>query len=649
MAATRRIKSAPQGAKGPTTVMVRAAEVPVAVTEAPANDDQDFKYIRNLYTGMKTNGERYKPLWDKISKSTGISVEPDYMWTNQLNKEVQLDEWVDDPTSAVSVNQAGDYLVGIMWETGENVFTLKPSRYVTELVDAAVVKDWYAYATSQTLYHINHPDTNFVGCLQPYSYDQFAFGNGGIGLFKNQAFLRGVDENCIIARQYGIDNTRIDEGKSGACDYGFAMYHWNVSRIVGEFCGSSGGVLDAALDSMPKPIADAYRQGNLNTEFDLVFLWLPRDDYDPKLLGKRGFKYRGVWFMDQGNNANRIFCEENFRERPINWTRMIKVRGEKYGRSSGTLLLSTINSVNYAFAITQEILEKMADPALGSYGNAIFGDNVLDTTSGGLTIFNQALMQGNQPPVFQLHDVGDPSAIIKWFIPYLNDKVTSAFKIDALLDFNSDHEMSATESLQRYNIRGKSLAGILIRQKNELLIPSVRRAVSICWECGELGVNANQNKARAQKLKQANQNNRIIPPQVLQVFRAGKPWYEIEFNNELEKLLKSQKIQALVQLIQGITSIAALYPDIIHAIDWYELLKALNDNLDIDQKIVVSANDFKDTIAKAAQAKAAAMQQSMNAQTAATANDAAGAQKANAQAGAIRNGQTQSAGINTNV
>ena len=42
-------------------------------------------------------------------------------------------------------------------------------------------------------------------------------------------------------------------------------------------------------------------------------------------------------------------------------TRMIKVRGEDYGRSSGTILLSTIGYVNYAFAITGEILEKMAE------------------------------------------------------------------------------------------------------------------------------------------------------------------------------------------------------------------------------------------------------------------------------------------------
>lgn len=611
----------------------------------PENPDEDFKKVWETYTQMKANGERYKPLWDRISQLVGISVEPDYQWTNYLIKSRQLDEYVDDPTSAISVNQAGDYLVGIMWETGENVFRLKPSRYVTALVDPAVVKDWFCYATDQVLYHMNHPDAGYVAALQPYAYDQFAFGTSGIGIFKNQAFLRGVDENCLVARNYGIDNTRIKEGKGGSADYGYAIYHWSVARIISEFCMPRGTFDQIAFTNMPEAIQNAWNSRNLITEFDLVFLWMPRDDFDPKLLGNKGYKWRGVWFMNTGNASNRIFCDESFRERPVNITRMIKVRGEDYGRSSGTMLLSSIGSVNYMFAITQEILEKMANPALGAYGNAIFGDSVLDTSADGLTIFNQSFATNPNNPVFQIHDVGDPKGIIEFLLPYLNEKITTAFKVDALLDFNSAKDMTATESLQRYNIRGKSLSGILVRQKNERLIPDVRRGVSICWECGELGINAAHRQDDATRLKKLGQHRRIIPPEVLQVFAEGKPWYELEFNNELEKLLRTQKVQDLVQLIQGITAIAALYPDIVHAINWYDLLDALNDNLDVNTKIMVSAQDFKKVIADAAQARAQQQKIESAAAMAGAAKDGASAQQSNAQAGAIRNGQTNQAGI----
>lgn len=632
--------------------MVTAA--PLGTPPAPSVPNQtntgdinsvDFKKIYRIYTELKANGERYKPIWDRISQVTGITVEPDYMWTNQNVKSRQLDEFVDDPTSAISVNQAGDYMVGIMWETGENVFKIKPSRYVKAQVDEKVVQEFYRYATEQTLYHMNHPDCGYVAALQPYAYDQFSFGTSGVGLFKNQAFLRGIDQNCMVARNYGIDNTRIKEGKSGSPDFGYAIYHWTCARIIEEFCMPNGTVMQEQLSQMPQGIQNAWTQQNLTQEFDLVFLWMPREDFDPKLLGRKGYKWRGVWFMDTGDAANRIFCEESFRERPVNMCRQIKVRGEDYGRSYGTLLLSSISSVNYMVAITQEILEKMANPALGAFGNAVFGDSVLDTSADGLTIFNQQFAANPQLPVFPIHDVGDPSDIIKWLIPYLNDKITTAFKVDALLDFNSAKDMTATESLQRYNIRGKSLSGLLIRQKNERLIPDVRRAISICWECGELGVNASKHPSAAAKIPPAAKARQIIPQAVLDVFQSGKPWYELEFNNELENLLRTQKIQNLVQMIQSITAVAALYPDIIHAIDWYQLLKDINDNLDIDAKIMVSADEFKAIIAKAAsdraqQAKAANMQQMAGA-----AKDGATASQLMASAGEIRNGQAKAAGI----
>jgi len=394
---------------------------------------------------------------------------------------------------------------------------------------------------------------------------------------------------------------------------------------------------------MPQAVQKAWQNKNLNDEFDLVFLWMPRDDFDPKLMGRRGFKWRGCWFMDGGNTNNRIFCEESFRERPINAARMIKVDGEEYGRSNGTLLLSSIGLVNYAFAITTEILEKMARPPLGAFGNAIFGDGVLDTSADGLTIFNSAFMGSSQQPVFKVHDVGDPEPIIKFLIPYLNKNITTGFKVDMLLDFNSDATMSATESLQRYAIRGKSLSGMLTRQKNERLVPDVRRGVAICWECGELGINADKLPEHAEQLKSISRGDAIIPPAVLQCFAAGKPWYEIEFNNELERLIRTQKIQDLIQLIQGITAIAALYPDIVHAIDWYALLLELNNNLDISSQILVSAQKFKSIIEEAAKARAAANQAQMMQVGAAAAKDASQAQLTGAQTGALKNGQVQGA------
>ena len=565
---------------------------------------KDFQNVQKLYTDLKTRWERKRPEWNDIAHFVGIAVDPDYVYNQGSNSDNarDLDEFVDDPTAAISVNQAGDYLLGVMWGTGDNVFDIVPSRYVTELVDPATVEEYYSFATDQTLYHMNHPDAGLSTSLRPHSYDQFSFGTSGVGCFKNNDFETRVSENALIFSQFGIDNTMIDEGKSGQVEFVFVNYNWKVNRIVGEFGTTDGAIDPAKLAKLPKKIMEAYTANDYNQQFQIVFGFYPREDFDPKFKGKRGTKYRGVWFMDDQNDGEPFF-EEDFAERPIAMARAIKVRGETYGRSSGTMLISTIRSVNFMVGTAIEITEKMSSPSLGVMNNALFGDSALDTSPDGLTVFNQAMATSGNP-IFPIHDVGDPSAILNFLVPYLNEKIVTAFKVDALLDFSSAKEMTATESLQRFAIRGKSLAGMLLQQKNELLVPISKRSISVLLSVGELGVDANVDTERASKLKKLGKSNRIIPQAVLDVIESGRPWYELRFNNELEKLTRTETVQNLVQMIQAVTAIAALYPQIVAAVDWYQLLKDINDNLDANSQIMMSADDFAEIIDQQAQAQA---------------------------------------------
>jgi hypothetical protein len=593
--------------------------------------ETEYQNIREMWTSMKTLGDRYKPVWDDISNYAAITVEPDYLWNNNQNKSQQRDEYVDDPTSALSVNQAGDYLIGIMWGSGEEVFDLIPSRYVLEFAESSDVEEWFKFATAQALYHMNHSDSGFHTALSAYAYDQVSFGTSGLGCFVNDDFRNQLADNALTFRNYGIDNTRIAEGKNGIPETVGCSYHWKTSRIVGEFAMTNGVIDGKKFAKLPKSVKECYNSNKLNEEFDIVFMVYPRMDYNPTKIGKRGTRYRGVWFMDD-KDSNNFFYEEDFSTKPIAMARQVKVRGETYGRSSGTLLLSSIKSVNFMVSTVIEILEKMANPSLGMFNNAIFGDNVLDTSANGITVFNTALMSGQKDPLFPLYDVGDPSGIINFLIPYLNDKITTGFKVDALLDFSNSKDMTATESLQRYNIRGKSISGMLRQQKIEGLEPVIKRSVSLLMSLGELGVNPAQDKERARALFERGKNNRVIPEAVLEVIKSGKAWFEIKYNNEMEKLMRTEVVQNLLTVIQSITAIAALQPDIIQAVNWYKLLKDINDNLDYNNQILWSESEFKENIARAAEARATAMQLQAGQAGASIEKDMAQANKTNIEA-----------------
>lgn len=566
---------------------------------------QDFKTIYEMYLEMKAEAKKYKPLWDSIAKFSGIGVDPDYIFSDKGNKSDDLDAYVDDPTSALSVNQQSDYMIGIVWGTGDGVFQLRPSRYVLELAEPEDLADYYDFITEQVLYHMNHSEAGLHTALRAYMADQAAFGTSGIGAFPNNAFKERIEDHANIFRSYGIDNMVGDEGKSGKFDKVGVIYRWKLSRILSEFCTQDGAITDQSIEVMPDPIKQAYKNKRMNEEFNLVYMQLPRENYDPKLRGVNGTRYRGVWFMDSGPNSkgNNIFYEEAYHEKPIAVCRQIKVRGQVYGRSSGTMLNSTIRAVNFLVGLVIEITEKMSNPALGMFNSAILGDAILDSSPNGLTIFNQ-LAASSQRPVFPLHDVGDPSEIVKFIIPYLNEKITTAFKIDLLLDFSSAKNMTATESLKRYAIRGKSLSGMLQQQKIELLEPLTRRCISILDNMNELGYNADTDQDRIKKLKKVNQAKRIIPPAVLQVKKDGRAWFDIRFNNELEKLTRTEAVEKLIQVLQTVTAIAAVYPQITMAVDWYKFLNDINNNLDGSNQILIGENAFKAEIDKMAKQQA---------------------------------------------
>lgn len=87
------------------------------------------------------------------------------------------------------------------------------------------------------------------------------------------------------------------------------------------------------------------------------------------------------------------------------------------------------------------------------------------------------------------------------------------------------------------------------------------------------------------------------------------------------------------------TAIAALYPPIVEAIKWYDLLKALNDNLNPNEQILVTAVEFKKIIQQAAQRQQMAQQAALAESAGTVMKDSASAVKSRAEAQEVMNGK----------
>lgn len=561
-----------------------------------------FSNIKKRYQELKAERDKYVPQWEEVSKYVGIKVKPQENFTQAESSKEELDKLTEDPTAALSVQQSADYMKGIMWGNGNDVISLEPSDELLRMVNAEAVNPWFEYASNQLLAQMNHSNAGLNSALSSYSYDQQAFGTSGVGAFVNSGYLKGVDNNLLLFRPYGIDTLCIDEGKNGLPELVFNTSQWRVNRLISEFCEKDGKIDDEAFAKMPKKVQDAWNNSNLNTLFTVVHAVLPREDYTPGALGKKGCKYVGYWFEETSKEP---FFEEDYKEMPIPVARAIKIRGEVYGRASGTMLISTIRCINQAVSDCMVTMAKMVKPPVGILSSALFGDDVIDTSENGLTVFNAAQLNG-QSPIVPIHDVGDPSAIVNWLVPYLNEKVATAFKIDILLDFAQDSNMTATESLQRYSIRGKSIAGMIMQQKMELYEPLIKRCVSICMDHGVLGVDPTNADAITQ-LEALGRNDTIIPDAVVECIRENKPWYKIKFNNEVDKIGKTDKVDDLLKMLNFVTALMSVYPDIAMAIDWYGLLRDASEAMNLQHNIV-SLNNFKREIANRAQQQSQLMQ-----------------------------------------
>jgi hypothetical protein len=251
-----------------------------------------------------------------------------------------------------------------------------------------------------------------------------------------------------------------------------------------------------------------------------------------------------------------------------------------------------------------ENIEKLNNPPLIGINNAMVGDSVVDTSANGLIMINESY-GGSVPPFSKIYDVGDPTPLVSYLIPYLNEKIATGFKTDILLDFASAKDMTATESMQRYAIRGRSLSGIIGQQKSELLDVLIERNLQIEDDLGLVGIDPDLNPEEAQRMRELNNSNVIIPEVVLKRMRENKKWYKIRYNNELERLTKTEKLERIMQMINGISMLASLNSQILGAIDFYAMLKDVNEALGMTY--IKSEEDFKAIVAQQAEMQAQAM------------------------------------------
>lgn len=601
-------------------------------------DEKESALVIERFKELKTERNKYVPRWREIQEYVSITNEIHSEFEDTKQPSEQKDIFINDPTAFTCVYQAGDYLAGILWNL--NAVTLKPSSYIKKQSGGTDLSEFYKHATEVFLEQMNATDAGFSSVLKSYCYDQFSFATSGIGTFKSKEFVNGQSEACLCFKPFGVWNSCIDEGANNKITVVYTVYNWRINQIIEEFCiNEEGNVDEEKLKNMPEEIQKEYQANKFNRKFKLVFGMLPNNHYKLSKRGKVGAKYKGYWFLD--NSENKVFHVEYFNKMPIAMCRAIRVNNQVYGESSGTLAISSIKMLNHVTGQSVDNVEKQTDPALGVLSGALIAGNVFNRSAGAVTEFNVQAVANGQTPVFPISQIGDISGVINFLIPELRKNLVNIFKIDQLLDFNNQTQMTATESSYRMSIRGKSINGLLSQQKQECIEPTCHRAISVIQDCGLFGeILEDLPETTPEEIEykqQVQKEGNYIPDIVAQAMKDNNIWYTLEFNGELEKLCNAEIYEAIGRFLQYLQAILQIQPELIHAINAYEFLELLKDvsNL-VNDNLIKSKYAYEELLAKMQEEQARQAQIAQQAQQAQTMKDFATASKEGAIANATQ-------------
>ena len=572
-------------------------------------DEQESKLVVDRYNELKNERAKYIARWRDIADYVAITNEVNAEFDDTKQPVQQKDVYINSPTAFTSVWQAGDYLAGIMWS--ENAITLEASDYIKKITEGKDYSEFYKTATEKTLEQMNATDAGLSAIIKGYAYDQFSYGTSGIGTFLSKEFEKGQSECCLNFKAYGVHNCCVDEGSNNKIDVVYTVYNWRLNQIIEEFCYTNDVIDEAKISLLPEEIQKSYHSNKWNDKFKLVYGIMPNNHYSMAKRGKVGARYKGYWFL---SGTKKVFKVDYFKKMPIAICRAIRVNNQIYGESSGSLAISSIKMLNHISGRTVDNIEMQNEPPLGAISGALVNGNVLDRGSGAVNLLNAKASANGQSPIFPLSPIGDISAIVNFLIPELKKDIVNIFKIDQLLDFNNQSQMTATESSFRMSIRGKAINGTLTQQKIECIEPTVHRAISIIQDCGLYGNILEdlpeETPEQIEYKKRVIETGNFIPQEIAQAMKDGKIWYKLKFNGELEKLCNAELYEAIGRFLQYLQAILQIKPTLIEAINDYEFLNLLKEasNL-VNEKLIKSKYQYTQIIKQIEEAQAQQVQQ----------------------------------------
>jgi hypothetical protein len=580
----------------------------VAQSDSYQLSDDELQRLRQLSETAFREKSEYESLWRQVAVYCGLDR---YFERGNRNSRKQ-DLEINNSQAVIALSQTTDSMLGILIGDG-NFFKLKLKNSVKDILrensiffSLGEIEDYIDYINNIIREEYFSRECNFTKVLHRSIKEYFAFGNTGIGIFYNRNHERGYSQSKLNFVNYSVNNTAFLEGIDGNIDTIFMRYRWTARKIVETFCRDeeTGEIDREKLSGFPDAIRSAYASpGSTLDKFDIDYVLIPNGERRVKARdGIYSAKYVGLFLSF---NLKYIFEKEYFREIPLKIIRDNVSSNETYGKGIACNILSEMELTNKISGDIIEQVENTVNPYLALYENLLDYDKIVLDRNKPLILRASQNNPTPNPPIFPVIANGDIASVVQIILPELKNNITSGLKADVFMDFNSRSNMTATESMQRYNIRNKvlfanaldfqSLLTHMITYSYWLLAKNNLLGVgSLFRSRGQPPAEQEMEETEEDLVKRALTRVMETPgSQAIEFLEQNNiDWFDIEYTSELSQISKTAEIQNLTNFLGTMTMVAQVYPTALKRIDFSKIVEKI-DGLFNNTSLLLDETEFK--------------------------------------------------------
>jgi len=502
--------------------------------------------------------------------------------------EFKNDGSINDSTASRARQAMTSAIMGSLWKTGGRTFRLKAPDFITKTDEN---KKYYESINRVIYKYMESEKAGFELAFQETLDEEATFGTGAFGVFQ------GDYKNPLVFKCWSLQTLRISQSTDEFVDTLYFDEKPTIEQLVNTY----------GIENVSASVKEKYKDEKTRLERVLICIAIePRTNEDKKDAPKAGNKAMPFATYHFEVDNKHILKESGYTELPSKVSRWYRLANEMYGRSPAMDALPAImqlNALKEAFIVG---VEKKVEPPLYTMDDGSLGAAVVDTSAGGLSVFNVSGRLNGQPPVGVIFDVGELQSLVT-AIEGFRTEIMNHFLIDKLYDLNNKTRMTLGEAEIRYDIRSDALSSVYSRIFNEQLTPIIERSVNILFEMGLLGISE-MDEARDKILKANGIDPIEIPQEIQDAILSGKDFYEIEYISPAAQLLRASEKAGVNETVNAVLALAAVDKYAMEYLDVGETIEAIRDLGGSPSRILVAMETAKANIRSRKQAEAEALE-----------------------------------------